>query len=261
MSTATQRAGRGDGREQAIPAPGAGARFAGTALAMFIYVFLGAGTEASVRVLAYRQHHALTEADWLLIALAHGIGLFTAMIITRWLGHVHANPALTVGLAVAGHFRWRLVPQELAAHLTGAVLGTAATMVVYGQVAATIGRLGAAERAPGVSLVQAMAIEGLGTAILALTVMATVADPRAPEGWGPFAAGMAVLLVTAFMGPTTSALINPARAFGPDLVDAVLGVRVDWVAFVVTYLVGPMLGASAISALYVRVAGLGPAAS
>lgn len=247
---ATERHEAGDaGEQRQLPPPGPARRFAGAALAMFIYVFLGAGTEASLRVLVYRQHQPFTEIDWLIVALAHGIALFTGTIITRWLGSAHANPAVTIGLATSRLFSWRRVPEELAAQFVGAIAGSAAILVVYGRVAASIGRLGAAERAPGVSLVQAMAIEGLGAAILAVTVVAT-SDPRAPAGWGALSAGMAVLTVTAFMGPATSALINPARAFGPDLVDAVLRVPVDWVAYVVTYLAGPLLGAGLACELY-----------
>lgn len=240
------------------PASGPSARFTGEALAIFIYVFLGAGTEASARVLAYQQHRPFTEADWLLVAFAHGIGLFIGTITTKWIGNAHANPAVTVGLAVVGRFRWRHVPAQLVAQFAGAIAGAAAVLIVFGQVAATIGHLGAAERAPGVSVVQAMAIEGIGTAILAVTVLATSADPRAPTGWGAFSAGMAVFVVTAFMGPATSALINPARAFGPDLVNALLGIRVSWAEYAITYLAGPLLGAGVTCMLYARITHLHP---
>ena len=253
----TGRDDRVEAREpQHLPAPAPVARLTGEALAIFIYVFLGAGTEASTRVLAYQQHRPFTETDWLLVAFAHGIGLFIGTIITKWIGNAHANPAVTVGLAVVGRFRWRHVPGQLTAQFAGAIAGAAAILIVFGKVTATIGHLGAAERAPGVSLVQAMAIEGIGTAILAMTVLATSADPRVPAGWGAFSVGMAVFVVTAFMGPATSALINPARAFGPDLIDALLGVRVSWAEYAITYLVGPLLGACVTCALYARIAHL-----
>lgn len=237
------------------PLPRTAAIFVGEALAMFIYVFLGAGTEASARVLAYLQHRPFGEADWLLVAFAHGMGLFVGTIITKWIGNAHANPAVTIGLAVVGRFRWRQVPMQLIAQFLGATLGAAAVLIVFGRVAATVGHLGAAELAPGVSLVQAMAIEGIGTAILAMTVLATSVDSRAPQGWAAFSAGMAVLVVTTFMGPATSALINPARAFAPEAVNALLGVSVNWAEFAIAYLAGPLIGASVTCAVYMRITG------
>jgi glycerol uptake facilitator protein len=45
--------------------------------------------------------------------------------------------------------------------------------------------------------------------------------------------------------PATGGAVNPARAFGPDLVGALYGVGVSWSASLVAYLIGPILGAVA----------------
>ena len=48
----------------------------------------------------------------------------------------------------------------------------------------------------------------------------------------------------------TGAAINQARAFGPDLVYALSGGAVDWAAYLVTCLAGPILGAVAATTFY-----------
>ena len=45
-----------------------------------------------------------------------------------------------------------------------------------------------------------------------------------------------------FIGPETGAAVNPARAFGPMFGDLFYGVHVDWLAFLVSYLIGPIIG-------------------
>lgn len=230
-------------------------RFVAEVIAMFIYVFLGAGVEAFTRVAAFRAHRSLDSADWLLAGFAHGIALYLAIVITKWIASAHANPAVTLGLAVSRRFAWKHVPQQVAAQFLGAILGTLGVLVVFGRITATIGHLGAADLATNTSLVQAFFIEALGTSILALAIIAT-GDPRAPAGWGALTAGMSVLIITLYLGPATSALVNPARAFGPDLVDLFVGVPVNWAVFVVADLLAPLVGASLACLLYVRISAL-----
>ena len=61
---------------------------------------------------------------------------------------------------------------------------------------------------------------------------------------------MALAAAVFLIEPATGAAVNPARAFGPDLVYALAGGAVDWVAYLVTYLAGPILGAVAAATLY-----------
>ncbi|MGH2517109.1 MAG: MIP/aquaporin family protein [Ktedonobacterales bacterium] len=250
MATETSASeGRKEAREQY--------RFAAEVIALFIYVFLGAGVESFTRVAAFRAHRPLDSTYWLLVGFAHGIALYIAIVTTRWVAGAHANPAVTFGLAVSRRFAWKQVPQQVAAQFLGAVLGALAVLIVFGRITATAGHLGAAELAPSTSLIQAFFIEALGTSILALAIIATN-HPGAPTGWGALTAGMSVLVIPLYLGPATSALVNPARAFGPDLVDLFAGVPVNWAVFVVADLLGPLVGAAIACLLYVRVSARRP---
>ncbi|MGH2486008.1 MAG: MIP/aquaporin family protein [Ktedonobacterales bacterium] len=219
-------------------------------LGLFVYVLLGAGTEAGVRAVAKRMGAPLGPDAYLLIGLAHGIALFTATVFTHNVSGAHVNPAVTVGLASAGRFPWRAVPAQVAGQLLGAILGAAAIPIVLCRTRALQGEVGAAVIAPQVSLVQGLAIEALGTAVLMLTVLAVTQEDRAPPGWAALATGMSVAPVTMAFASTTSALVNPARAFGPELLLRILGGHADWTVFVVIDVVGPLLGALAACWVY-----------
>lgn len=229
------------------------ARLLTEALGTFIYVCLGAGVLASARLFAAAHGRALTNADWLTVGFAHGLALFIAAQVAQRISGAHINPAVTLALAAVARFGWRGVPLQLAAQFAGATLGAAAIFVVFGRDAATIGHLGAPEFAPQTSLLQDAAIEALGTAVLMLTLMGASLDARAPAGWGAFTTGMSVVAVTFFLGPVTSAVINPARAFGPDLVSMFFGVPISWTAYVVNDLLGPLAGALVAAVVYLRV--------
>lgn len=225
------------------------ARLVSEALGMFIYVFLGCGTLAYARMLAAAQGRALSNADWLIVGLAHGFAFFLATMLAQRISGAHINPAVTIALATIERYPWSNVLRQLLAQFTGALLGAGAIVIVFGRPAAIVGHLGAPEFAAHSSLLQNMSIEALGTAVLMLTMMGVSRDKQAREGWGPFATGMSVAAMTFFMGPVTSAAINPARAFGPDLISMVFGAPVSWSGFIVADLTGPLIGALAAALL------------
>jgi glycerol uptake facilitator protein len=195
-------------------------------------------------------------ADLLLVALAHGLVLFIIIMIVGKVSGAHVNPAVTIGLASVGRFPWEEVIAYVVAQLIGAVAGAAAILIVFGKLAASVGHLGGPSLATNTSLVQGLLIEALGAFILVLTIIATAVDHRAPAGWAGLSIGMALAAVIMFIGPATGATVNPARAFGPDFVDLFFGVNVDWVAYLVCYLVGPLIGGVAACWAYSYVARL-----
>jgi glycerol uptake facilitator protein len=138
----------------------------------------------------------------------------------------------------------------------GAIVGALAILIVYGRVGARVAGLGAPGLAPSINILQAMFIEGLGTAILVLAIMGTAADTRAIAGWAPLTIGLTLTAIILFIGAATGGSVNPARAFGPDLVATFFGYPVNWVAFVVSYLIGPLLGGIVGAFAYTAVAGL-----
>ena len=238
--------------------PTIGERSMAELLGSFLLPFVGGGTAADVALL-HRNAHALTQpaADLVLIALVHGLILFVIVLVFGKISGAHVNPAITIGLASIGQFRWADVPGYLIAQFVGGILGALAIMIPFGGDIAKLGLLGRPSLAANTNLLQGLLAEGLGTAILVLAVVATAADNRAPAGWAGLTIGLALGAGIMLMGPATGAALNPQRAFGPDIVSIFFGApSVDWVAFIVCYLIGPILGGIGVCWLYARVSRL-----
>lgn len=224
-------------------------RFLAEALGTFLLVFIGCGTVAAAP-LSNLALHGSGAATLLLIALAFGLALFIAVLIVGRISGAHLNPAVTLGLAISGHFAWEDVPAYFVGQIVGAVIGAAAILIVYGKQAATIGNLGGPKLATNTSLIQGLIIEGIGTGILMLAIIATAVDTRGVTGWAGLTIGLALGAIIMVIGGATGGSVNPARAFGPDFIDFLMGVKIDWAAFVVAYLIGPILGAIGAAFLY-----------
>jgi glycerol uptake facilitator protein len=216
------------------------AEFIGTA----ILVFIGVGSVPATLIL--NGNAPFTMADLGMISLAFG----TAVVATVYaLGHIggnHINPAVTLGLAASGKFPWRQVPYYIAAQVLGAVLGAATILGVLGKKASDVG-LGVASYS-GISWTQAFVAEFVGTFILVFTVFGVI-HRKAAAGFAGVAIGLVVFAVIIPVAPATGASINPARTFGPMLVQQFAGGSVKWNQLPV-YLIAELLAGVAAAVVY-----------
>ena len=96
----------------------------------------------------------------------------------------------------------------------------------------------------GVNAGAAFGLEAIGTFFLVLVVFATAVDPRGTfKSIAGLAIGLMITIDILFMGPYTGAAVNPARAFGPQLIGS------HWANGWVWY-AGPLLGATVAALLY-----------
>ncbi|HEY2072251.1 MAG TPA: aquaporin, partial [Gaiellaceae bacterium] len=80
-------------------------------------------------------------------------------------------------------------------------------------------------------------LEGIMTFFLVIAVFATAVDPRgAFKSIAGLAIGLTISIDVLFGGPLTGAAMNPARAFGPELIGNFWGA--GWI-----YYLGPAIGA------------------
>ena len=223
--------------------PTVGQKLASEVFGTAILVFIGVG--AVPATLIVNGDAPFTMADLGMISLAFG----TVVVATVYaLGHIsgnHINPAVTLGLAVTGKFPWSKVPAYVGAQLIGAIIGSVAILGVLGPQASEVG-LGVAAFGEGVGAGQAFVAEFVGTFILVFTVFGVI-HRKAAAGFAGLAIGLVVFAVIIPVAPATSAAINPARAFGPMLVQQVAGGTVQWAQLPV-YLAAE-LAAGALAAL------------
>ncbi len=83
--------------------------------------------------------------------------------------------------------------------------------------------------------------------------MGVAVDKKADPGFAGISIGFTVAAVIAVLGAFTGASINPARTFGPYLVDLLAGGANLWMFYPI-YLIGPILGAIVAALVYSYIA-------
>lgn len=221
------------------------AEFVGT----FALVFVGAGA-------------VMAGGEVVGIALAHG--LILAVMISA-VGHIsggHFNPAVTLGFLITG----RMDPVMAVAYwVTQFAAATVAALLLWGTFpdqlidAANLGApslLAPSSEFGEIAPVAGLVIEAVLTFFLVWVVFATAADPRGTfKSIAGLAIGFTIAADILIAGPFTGAAMNPARAFGPELVGNAWG---DFWIWYVGPLVGGALGALAYEFLYLRPLGPEP---
>jgi aquaporin Z len=152
------------------------------------------------------------------VALAFGLTVLTMAYAVGHLSGGHFNPAVTVGLAVAGRFSWGSVPGYVIAQVIGSVLAAAVLyLIATGKADAVIGGFasnGYGEHSPGkYSLFAALITEVVLTAFFLIVILGATSK-RAPAGFAPIAIGLALTLIHLVSVPVTNASVNPARSTG-----------------------------------------------
>jgi glycerol uptake facilitator protein len=222
------------------------AELIGTAL----LVFFGAGSVVAAIIAGDGR---LDYAGLGVIGLAFGLVIAVVMYAFGTTSGAHINPAVSIALAAARRFPWRDVPAYIAAQLVGAVLGALLIVAVYGRRATEIGGVGLTALSPGAGYLKGVAAEALATFLLLLAFMALAVDRRAPPGPVGLVVGFAVSTGIFVIGPVTGGSLNPARTFGPYVVNSLFHGFTPWREFWV-YVAGPVIGAVLATLAYVAVA-------
>jgi glycerol uptake facilitator protein len=214
-------------------------------------VLVGPGSVIATLTLAGKAVPAVTEADLLAISFAFGF-IITALVYA--IGKVsgcHINPAVTFALAVTKKFPWKEAPIYWGAQYVGAIIGAFAIWGVFGAHAVTFG-MGQTHFAADASTtvyMQAALAEALGTGLLLFAILGIV-DSKSPQQLAGIVIGGAVVGIILIFGPITGASLNPARAFGPELVQAIAGGTTFWTQYIPVYLIPGLVGAAGASFLY-----------
>ena len=91
-------------------------------------IVLGQGVVANVKL---KKTIGEGQNPWLLITFAWGFSVFIGVFIASNISGAHLNPAVTIGLAIAGKFSWGLVPKYFIAQLIGAMSGSFLSYLAY----------------------------------------------------------------------------------------------------------------------------------
>lgn len=221
--------------------------FVGEIIGTMLLILLGDGVVANV-VLGKTKGNS---GGWIVITTAWALAVFVGAYSSAVVSGAHLNPAVTIGLAVAGGFGWGDVPLYIIAQMIGAFIGAVLVWLAYyqhwGATPDPGAKLAVFSTGPAIrSTVWNLVTEIIGTFVLVFGILAI----RGAEGdMGSLAIIPVAFLVWAIglsLGGPTGYAINPARDLGPRIAHAVLPIpgkgSSDW-GYSWIPVVGPIVGA------------------
>jgi aquaporin Z len=190
------------------------------------------------------SHYPLVGIGLLGISLAFGL---TVLTMAYAVGHVsggHFNPAVSIGLCVAGRFSVSELPGYIIAQVIGAIAAAGVLYLI-------------ASGLPGFSIENGFGTNGYGEHSLAkysmmsgfivevvttfffLIVILGATGAKAPAGFAPIAIGLALTVIHLISIPVTGTSVNPARSTGPAIFAGSSAIGQLWL-----FWVAPIIGAA-----------------
>ncbi len=243
--------------------------FCGEILGTALLVLFGDGTVANV-VLARSKGQ---NAGWIVVTTGWAMGVYIGAFSVASISGAHLNPAVSLGLAIAGKFPWAKVPVYLTGQMIGAMIGATLVWLTYlphwAVTSDPDAKRGVFCSAPAIRRPFAnLMCEAIGTMALLLGIFG-IKGAVMQQNTGaavPLDMGALGMLPVAFLvwgiglalgGPTGYA-INPARDLGPRIMHAVLPIPgkggSDW-GYSWVPVAGPMIGAAVAAAIFLALGG------
>lgn len=185
------------------------------------------------------------------VAFAYGLALVVMIAAFAHISGGHFNPAVTLGFLVTRRITAALAGLYMLVQFAGACVASLLLWWIFPAEAITPAKLGAPALHPSIGPGAGFALEAIMTIFLVLAYFATTLDDRNSfKGIAPLAIGLVLTMDVLCGGPLTGAVMNPARALGPQLIGwagADLGGLWDdaWI-----YYAGPAVGAVLAAVLY-----------
>jgi glycerol uptake facilitator protein len=199
------------------------------AVAMLIIIAFGDSVAA---MLVLYNPSPYLNAYWG-VCIAWGLAVTLAIYATGSISGTHANPAVTLALALYRKFSWSKVVPYWLAQVAGGVLGAAVVYALYSPVIdhfnqgaqltrAAGGAAGVFFTHPGLAItpMHAFSDEIILTALLIFGIFAITEqyNEMAPQAnSGALMIGLLVALIGASMGYLEAWALNPARDLGPRI--------------------------------------------
>jgi aquaporin Z len=181
------------------------------------------------------------------VALAFGLTVLTMCYAIGHISGCHLNPAVSVGLCVAGRLPVKKLLPYIIAQVFGAILAGGVLYVIASgnadfSLSAGFASNGYGAHSPGgYSLLSALVTEVVMT-MMFLFIILGATDKRAPQGFAPLAIGLGLTLIHLISIPVTNTSVNPARSTGVALFVGDWAVAQLWL-FWLAPIVGALIGA------------------
>lgn len=184
---------------------------------------------------------------WLGVSFAFGLTVLTMAFAVGHISGGHFNPAVTLGLTMAGRFEAKDLLPYWVAQVVGSILAATVLYIILSGApgftgAGSFASNGYGEASPeGFSMVSALVIEIVMTAFFLIVILGATSAAASP-GFAPIAIGLCLTLIHLISIPVTNTSVNPARSTGVALFADGPALGQLWL-FWVAPLVGAALGA------------------
>lgn len=199
-------------------------------LTVLLFVFIGVCTVGE-------------SSTAMFIPLVHGLAIMVLVFMVGGISGGHINPAVTLGVLLAGAISPLLALLYVICQLLGAIAGAGFARAVLTKMTYNHINGGAHGLGNDVKVGSAILAELIATSVLVLAVQLTAVDSKTKSAVAPIPIGFAVAVGVYAIGPISGGSLNPARSFGPAVVGSY------WADHYV-YWVGPIFGAVLASAIY-----------
>jgi aquaporin Z len=189
------------------------------------------------------------------VSLAFGLTVLTMAYAIGPVSGCHLNPAVSLGLAVAGRFDRKDLLPYVAAQILGAIAGAGVLLAIasgkpgfdlHGGLASN----GYGEHSPGgYAMTSALVAEVVLTFAFLVIILGST-DRRAPAGFAPIAIGLGLTLIHLIGIPVTNLSVNPARSTGPAVFVGGWAIAQLWL-----FWLAPLTGAFLAGVAYPRLLG------
>ena len=178
------------------------------------------------------------------VALAFGLTVLTGAYAFGHVSGAHFNPAVTLGLFVAGRFPGKDVAVYWIAQLLGGIAAAGVLCVIASgatgfDVHAGFASNGYGDHSPQhYSMVAGLVCEIVMTFMFLIIILNTTSQSAAP-GFAPLAIGLALTLIHLISIPVTNTSVNPARSTAVAVFQGGWAIEQLWL-----FWVAPLIGAA-----------------
>ena len=184
------------------------------------------------------------------VAFAFGLTLLTMAYAIGPISGCHINPAVTVGLTVAGRLPFADAPGYIVAQVLGGFVGA---LVLYGiasgapdfSLAGGFASNGYGDHSPGHYGFWSCALCEIVMTFFFLVIILAATSDRAPKGFAPIPIGLGLTLIHLISIPVTNTSVNPARSTGVAIFEGGWALAQLWL-----FWVAPIIGAVIAAVLY-----------
>jgi aquaporin Z len=184
---------------------------------------------------------------WLGVSLAVGLSVVTMAYAVGGISGGHFNPAVSLGLAIAGRFSYaELVPYWIAQLIGGIVAAGLAFIIASSAPGFSAGGFASngydALSPGGFGLFAVLVTEAVLTGMFLIVILGATSK-AAPGGFAPLAIGLALTLIHLMSIPVSNTSVNPARSIATAIFSQQGHLAQVWL-FILAPAVGAALGAA-----------------